>query len=64
MAIMSKQNGKLVERNTVFFIILFPNFHMLGFVFQLEIVKFSIFLKAKNIVYIIYIIYMVNSTYE
>lgn len=48
MAIMSKHREKPDEGNTVFFIILSLDFHLLGFIFQLEMVKSSIFSESQK----------------
>ena len=48
MAVMSKHRKKPAKGNTVFFTILFPDLHLLGFIFQLEMVKSSIFFESKK----------------
>lgn len=48
MAVMSKQREEPAEGNTVCSVILFPDFHLLGFIFQLEMVKSSIFSESQK----------------
>lgn len=48
MAAVSKPRGQPSEGNTVYFRILFPDFHLFGFIFHLEIVKSSLFSEGQK----------------
>lgn len=48
MVIMSKHSKKPAEGNTAFLITLFLDFHLLGFIFQLEMVKSPIFWESQK----------------
>ena len=49
VAVMSKHREKPAKGNTwFFFIIPFFDFHLLGFIFQLEMVKSSIFCESQK----------------